>query len=615
MIGSLLPSGRAADLALRPSPGVPASPDDERALGPVGAVVLAAAAAGGAVAARPLTLLLPAAIVLLAVVVRRPSLLVVATALAASALGARAVAGLEPPPRSSVSGEVALVGDPETRFGRVEVIARYDGRHVLLEAEGAAADVVAVRLAGERVRVSGRLGPPPADQPWLRVRHVSARLVADEAERGRQADAPWRAANALRRLLDRGAARTMGEERRSLFLGLVLGDDRDQPPTLTDDFRGSGLSHLLAVSGQNVAFILAIAGPALRRLSINGRAVGVAALLALFVVVTRGEPSVLRAVAMAGGAAVAAARGRPTPGLQLLGLAVAGCILVDPLLVGSVGFHLSVAATAGILVIGPRLAAAIPGPRAVVVPLAVSASAQLGVAPLVVASFDGVPVVGLAANVLAAPAAAFAMTWGLPAGIVAGALGGPVGSLLHLPTRAALAWLAGVARASASAPLGVLGWPHLLVVAVAVGAAIALRSTADREPRRGARPVRRAAAVAVVGAVLAPGWALRSPPVHTQPAPGVDLWHAGATVVVIDPGTGPTAALEGLRAAGVTQVDLLVVGPGSTAADEERAVRHRARVGQVWWAGRDPPAAVRIGGLLVTLALAADGGVHVDRPP
>ncbi|HMJ77476.1 MAG TPA: ComEC/Rec2 family competence protein [Iamia sp.] len=585
--------------------GLPGAPDEERALTPVGALVLAAAVAGGCVVAHPLSLLVPAVVAALAVAVRRPSLLIVAAALAASALGARAEAGLAPPDRASIDAEVTLVSDPETRFGRVEAIARLDGRLVLLEADGAAADVVAVRLAGERVRVAGRLGPAPADAPWLRVRHVSGTVAVARAEPGAAAAPPWRIANRLRRLLAAGAAH-LGDERRSLYLGLVLGDDRDQPPTLVDDFRGSGLSHLLAVSGQNVAFVLALAAPLLQRLSIGWRVVGVAVLLALFVVLTRGEPSVLRAVAMAGGAAVAAARGRPTPGIQLLGLAVAGCLLVDPLLVGSTGFHLSVAATLGILVLGPRLVEVLPGPPAVVLPVAVSASAQLGVAPLVVASFDGVPVSGLAANVLAAPAAALVMTWGLPAGLVAGLAQTPVDAVLHLPTRLALDWLAGVARGAASAPLGQLGWAEVGVVSVAVAGVL----LAERAARP--RLVRIAAVVLAVGALAAPGVALRHPPVRALPAPGVEVWRAGATVVVIAPGTGPTATLEGLRLAGVAVIDLLVVGPGPTAGDEERAARHRARVGRVAWMGRDPPSSIRVGGLVAT----SDGQrTHVDPAP
>lgn len=583
---------------------IPAPPAAVRALTPVGAVVLAVAVAGGCVVAHPLSLLVPAAVAVGAVLLGRPALLVVAAALAASALGARAEAGLAPPARASVAAEVTLVNDPETRFGRVEAIARLDGRLVLLEADGAAADVVAARLAGERVRVTGRLGPPPADAPWLRVRHVSGTLAATRATPGGEAAAPWRVANRLRRLLGDGADH-LGDQRRSLYLGLVLGDDRDQPPTLVDDFRGSGLSHLLAVSGQNVAFVLAVAGPLLQRLSIGGRAVGVAVLLALFVVLTRGEPSVLRAVAMAGGAALAAARGRPTPGLQLLGLAVAACLLVDPLLVGSTGFHLSVAATAGILVLGPRLAEALPGPPAVVLPVAVSAAAQLGVAPLVVATFDGVPVAGVVANVLAAPAAALVMTWGLPAGVLAG-LAPTVDQLLHLPTRLALDWLAAVARGAASAPLGRLGAVEVAALAGAVAAVLA----SGRREGRVARALRVGAALVAVAALAAPAWALRHPPPHQEPAPGVAVWRSGATVVVIAPRTGPTATLEGLRHAGVTRIDLLVVGPGSGAGDEAAAARHRARVGRVWWMGRDPPTSIRLG----RLAVVSDGEHTVVGP-
>ncbi len=574
--------------------GVPEPPGDERALTPAGALLLAAAVAGGCVVAHPLSLLVPAGVALVALAVRRPLLLVGAAALAASALGARAEAGLAPPARSSVEGPVTLVSDPETRFGRVEAIARLRGRLVLLEADGAAAEVIAVRLAGERIRIAGRLGPPPADAPWLRVRHVSGRVVVARASPGPAAAVPWAVANRVRRLLADGAA-PMGADRRSLYLGLVLGDDRDQPATMVDDFRGSGLSHLLAVSGQNVAFVLALAGPALRRLSIGGRAVGVAVLLALFVVLTRGEPSVLRAVAMAGGAALAAARGRPTPGLQLLGLAVAACLLVDPLLVGSTGFHLSVAATLGILVLGPRLAAALPGPPVVVLPVAVSAAAQLGVAPLVVASFDGVPVAGVVANLLAAPAAALVMTWGLPAGIVAGLVPG-LAPAAHLPTRLALDGLALVARGAASVPLGRLGAPEVTALALAALAGPAL----PERVRPPTRPVRIVAALVAVIALVSPGVALRHPPTRAEPAPGVEVWRAGATVVVVAPGTGPTATLEGLRLGGVTTVDLLVVGPGPTAVDEVDAARHRARVRRVWWMGRDPPAAVRLGGLSAT---------------
>ncbi|MGI8937497.1 MAG: ComEC/Rec2 family competence protein [Iamia sp.] len=598
---------------------MPAAPVPIRAFGAWGAVALAGATAGGALVGRPVALAAPLVVALVAALARRPALLVVAAALAASGLAARADAGMDPPRAGEVVGEVTLVSDPEARWGGVEAVGRLDGRLVLVVAEGTAAQVVRLRLAGERLRVTGRLGPLPDDVDWLRVRHVAGRLVVREAAPGTAASVPWRAANHVRRTLRDGAA-GMGDDRRSLFVGLVLGDDRDQTPEMTDDFRGSGLSHLLAVSGQNVAFILAIAAPVLRRVRPAGRIAVVAALLALFATVTRFEPSVLRAVAMAGAATVATMRGRPTTGVHLLALAVTGLVLVDPFLVRSVGFQLSVAATAGIAVLAPWFVRVLPGPPALVLPVAVTAAAQLGVAPLLVAVFGGVPVSSLPANVLAAPAAALVMTWGLPAGLLAG-LAPPLAGILHAPTSVALGWIEGVARRAASVPLGELGPGHLL----ALGAALGLAGLAIRSPghvrRSTARPVDRArpggrrwavatSSVALATAALAaPALAFTRPPVHSAPEVGVDVWRAhGSVVVAVAPGTGARSTLEGLRRAGVTQVDVLVVGPGSAAGDEERAARHRSRVGRVHWLGRDPPSAVRVGGLVVA---ATDEGVCV----
>ncbi|WCO65623.1 ComEC/Rec2 family competence protein [Iamia majanohamensis] len=540
-----------------------------------------------------MALIVPVALLAVALAVRRPALLVLAAGLAASSLAARADAGMEPPAPREVAGQVTLVGDPEARWGGVEVVARLEGRLVLLVADPPAAETVLARLAGERVRVEGRLGPLPDDASWLRVRHVSGRLTVTDAAPGGEAAAPWRAANHLRRTLADGAA-GLGPDRRSLFLGLVLGDDREQSPEVTDDFRGSGLSHLLAVSGQNVAFVLAVAAPVLRRAGPGTRVVLVVVLLALFATVTRFEPSVLRAVAMAGAALVATTRGRPTTGVHLLALAVTGLVLVDPFLVRSTGFRLSVAATAGIVVLGPRLLAALPLPPALGLPVAVTASAQLGVAPLLVGTFGGVPVASLPANVLAAPAAALVMTWGLPAGVVAGlvpSIAGPA----HVPTAVALDWVAGVARRASSVPLGELGWPHLAALGAAVGLAVLAGGA-----RRSRRLLGAVACAVALGALVAPGLALTRPPVHAAPVAGVEVWRAGgATVVVVAPGTGPADTLEGLRLAGVTRLDVLVLGPGSGAGDEERAARHRLAPGRVLWLGRDPPGAVRLGGLVV----------------
>jgi competence protein ComEC len=257
-----------------------------------------------------------------------------------------------------------------------------------------------------------------------------------------------RSTQRTRNALARGAA-PLGPVDRSLFLGLVIGDDRDEPPALVDDFRRSGLGHLTAVSGQNVAFLLAVATPLLRRCRPGWRWTLTLALLAWFAALTRFEPSVLRATVMAGLAATSFVLGRSASPVRLLALAVTVLVLVDPLLVWSPGFWLSVSATAGIVLLARRLAIAIPGPRWLALAAAVTLSAQVGVAPVAWTVFGREAVWALPANLLAEPVAAFVMTYGLPAGLLAGLLPGPLAAVLHGPTLFSLRWIRLVAATAA----------------------------------------------------------------------------------------------------------------------------------------------------------------------
>ena len=421
-------------------------------------------------------------------------------------------------------------------------------------------------VVGEQERTS--------DEPWLVARHIGARVEVWKIEGWAPATGPAAWANGARRLLDRGAA-SMDDDRRALFTGLVIGDDRRQPLTMADDFRGAGLTHLLAVSGQNVAFVLVVAAPVLRRLRLWPRLLSSVAVIGLFGLVTRFEPSVLRAGAVAALAVLAATIGRPAARVRLLALAVTVLLLVDPLLARSVGFRLSVAASAAILLLAAPIARALPGPSWFRQPLSVTVAAQLGVAPLLLATFGPLPVATLPANLLAVPAAGFVMAWGLVAGLAAGVVGGRLAALLHAPTDLALAWIAGVARVAAAAPLGRLGPVH--VAAAVVGMALALVGR-----RRGLARVGLSVAVA---AVLVASLGAHAPaPVRSAPMPGVVVWRqGGGTVVVVGEGSrgrGPSAAgvLEALRADGVRRVDVLVLATsGVDAAGDAIAERYGPR--------------------------------------
>ena len=260
------------------------------------AVALAGCTALGAVAARALPVWLAAVVVAVALGSRRPALLCLGAALLASALAARSWAGLEdrPVPGQRVAGTATLVTDPAPVEGALRVELRMGGRRVEAWARGAAAGQLRARLAGERVAVAGRLSAvPERRRRYLAPRHVAAVLSVDRVGEWSAGPPLARVANEVRRTLERGAA-SLPERHRALFTGIVLGDDRDQDPGTVEDFRAAGLTHLLAVSGQNVAFVLALAGPVLRRLGLRGRFAAALVLLAGFGVLTRWEPSVLR---------------------------------------------------------------------------------------------------------------------------------------------------------------------------------------------------------------------------------------------------------------------------------------------------------------------------------
>ena len=327
------------------------------------------------------------------------------------------------------------------------------------------------------------------------------------------------------------------------------------------------------MSGQNVAFVLALLGPFLSRLRLGGRLAGGLAVLVLFGTLTRWEPSVLRAVAMAGLTLLAAALGRPASSLRILSLAVTGLVLVDPLLVHSLGFLLSVGACAGIALFSARLAARLPGPRPVAGAIGVTLAAQVGVLPILVPVFGGLPVAALPANLLGAPVAGPLMMWGMAAGLGAGWAGEGVARLVHLPTGLMIGWVAGVARWGATVPLGQLRAVHVAGLAAALAAGVLAH-------RRGWRGATVAAGLAAGAVALAPAVAvLRPAPVDGRDVvPGARLWRAGgASVLVVDDLRAlPEALLSGLHLADVRRLDVLVVTrPGVAAARDVDALLNR----------------------------------------
>ncbi|MDQ4049567.1 MAG: ComEC/Rec2 family competence protein, partial [Actinomycetota bacterium] len=267
----------------------------------------------------------------------------------------------------------------------------------------------------------------------------------------------------------------------ALLRGMVLGQDDLIDEATRDDWRASGLAHLLAVSGQNVMLLVALALPVLAaaRLPAWTRAAAVAALIALYVPLAGAGPSLQRAGVMGAASLAAASLARPASRWYALLLAASVTLALNPRAHGDPGWQLSFAAVVGILFLTPGIRRGLSKafPRLLAEGVAVTVAATLATAPLLAYSFGSVPLVGLPANVLALPLVAPIMWLGMiraalgqliPPNGAAGPLEGAVGSIAGIVNELvgiALGPLTGalgaLARAFADLPGGQLALPGL----------------------------------------------------------------------------------------------------------------------------------------------------------
>lgn len=361
----------------------------------------------------------------------------------------------------------------------------------------------------------------------------------------------------------------------ALIPGLVIGDTSLTPVDLKDAMLATGMSHLSAVSGSNVAIVLGVAVLLCGWCGVPRAWRPLIALLSLvgFVLLCRPEPSVLRAGAMGVVGLIGLSSSRRAASLPALATAVLVLLCWDPWLARSYGFALSTLATLGLILFarpwGDAIGRRLP-PRltllgdAIAIPLA----AQVVCAPVIVLLQGTVSTVAVLTNLLAAPLVAPTTIAGIGAAL-AGTLWLPLG--IGVAWLAALpAWLIGVvARVGATVPIGTIGWVEgaagawlltaLTVVILATGPW--LRWQAGRHPRLAwSLPL-------VCLATLWPtpgqhGW----PPQHWVVA-GCDVGQGDSFLVPTGPGrvvvidTGPDPQLLGacLDLFGVRAVDALVL--------------------------------------------------------
>ncbi len=327
--------------------------------------------------------------------------------------------------------------------------------------------------------------------------------------------------------------------RRALVLGVVLGEDEGLPTGVRDDFRASGLAHLLAVSGQNVAYIaLGIAGLGwLLRLPRGVRELVVLAAIAAYVLAVGWQPSVVRAGVAGALASLAWLLARPRDRWYCLAAGALVLLAWSPATFLEPGFQLSFAAVAAIFVGLPRIERRLRGtpvPRGLADAIGISALCGLATAPIVLLHFGSAPVYTVPANALAAPAMPLVLGLGLLAAAV-DPVAPTAGTALAGLAGLAAAWLELVARTIASLP-GAEAGPRAavgLAAAAAAGYVVLRLGRAHLRARHRALALLGAGGLAVVALVGA--WSQQT-----------TAWEAppGLRVTFLDVGQGDAALLE-----------------------------------------------------------------------
>ena len=365
----------------------------------------------------------------------------------------------------------------------------------------------------------------------------------------------------------------------ALVEGLAVGDETAQPPELAEQMRVAGLSHLTAVSGGNTSIVVGavLLVATLAGLGLIARIAAAGVALGAFVVIVGPQPSVLRASVMAIVALLAVITGTRRAGVHALAFTVVVLVVASPPLASSWGFALSVAATGGLILLAApivsRWGQGRPARQVAVAALALTIGAQVATLPLIAAFGDGLSLVSLPANLLAAPAVAPVTVLGLLAAVT-GTFAPPIAAILARCAEPFAAWIAWVAQTTSAWPAATLPWPGGLAGAALAGlVALVLVYTIRRHRGRHERTGR--PRTVVFGAVLLAAiavLALRLPERAGWPPPdwlalACDVGQGDALVlrgdsggsVVVDTGPDPQAIDRCLGDAGVTRVDLLVL--------------------------------------------------------
>ena len=267
---------------------------------------------------------------------------------------------------------------------------------------------------------------------------------------------------AMRRSVEDAIARLYPEPQASFLAGLLIGARGDMPTAVKEDFKRTGLTHIVAISGYNITLLITMVSGMLFWLPLRWRIGPAAAGIAAFTLLVGASASAVRAAVMGVLGLLALHVGRKSDvRLALLWTLLAMTLWNPRQLWDDAGFQLSFLAVAGMVETGPLvepITRRLPEAAGLRESVAAMLAAQLTAVPWILFLFGRLSVAAPVANLLVAPM--------LPVAMFSGALGTalsmlwlPLGSLAGLPAWIALSWVLEVARLLSLLPFASVDLP------------------------------------------------------------------------------------------------------------------------------------------------------------
>ena len=573
------------------------------------------------------------------------------------------MARLDEPPTETLSRHVGWSASPLLLEGRVVTAPerRPSGHRLLFDLIGAAPEPTAPLVSATgRVRLTVHTGSPcgaPGDRIriWARVRRprglafpggfaaaewarregialfASAASSADCVRVARAERSGWTTLfERVRDEIHQAIGEVLTGPEAAVVRALATGDRSGISPEVRTHFQRSGLSHLLAISGLHLAIVSGIFMTGLKQvfLRFDRIALGLGAhrvaagcalpMVAGYTMLVGASPSAIRAAVMVASVLVGQLVGRAREPYSALALAAVGLLVFDPRVLGDVSFQLSFlavlallraesfmaalrrrASPGGVEVVGRWRAVFRSAAFSVLGVLGASAAATAGTAPLVAHHFGRLSLVGVLANVPAAPLASIGL---VPLALIGGTLAllsetlaAPILELAAGASRMLVA-IAAVAGSLPGASV-VVSRPSGVETVLFYGVLLALSSP---------RPLRRRRWVLGLAGVLVVAIGVTTAVRHLSTRLEVTFLPVGqgdaavvelpyGRTVLIDSGPPETGRGRGavervvlpfLRHRRISRLDLLVLShPHADHIGGLAALAQDVAIGEVWWSG------------------------------